>query len=79
MNIKLILFSGVFTALIGTVIGLGVAKIGQRDFSQLKFESQSYQNLYRSYALIGAGVGFAVGIGQECVRELKAQQDSQER
>lgn len=79
MNIKLIIFSGIMTALIGAVIGLAAAKIGSRDFNQLKYESQFYQDLHEKYyALIGAGLGFAVGAGQECVRELKAQRDDEQ-
>lgn len=77
MNIRLIVFSGVMTALIGVVIGLAAAKIGQRDFNQLKYSSQYYKDLQNKYALIGAGVGFAVGIGQACVRELKAHREDE--
>lgn len=73
MNIRMILFSGIITAAIGAVIGLAAATIGQRDFNQLKYEGQYYQNLHNKYALIGAGLGLAIGIGQECVRELKTQ------
>ncbi|MBW4613461.1 MAG: hypothetical protein KME21_09285 [Desmonostoc vinosum HA7617-LM4] len=74
MNLKMVLLSGVLTALVGSVIGLASARIGQRDFYQLRFESQYYQDLHSKYALFGAGIGFAVGIAQECVRELKTQQ-----
>lgn len=73
MNLRMILFSGVVTALIGAMIGLAAARIGQRDFNQLRFESKAYQDLHRKYALIGAALGLAAGIGQECVRELKKQ------
>lgn len=78
MNIRLIFFSGIVTALIGSVIGFGAAQLGQRDFNHLRYESQSYQNLYRNYAWIGAGLGFVTGVGQACVRELKAQRDREE-
>ncbi len=78
MNIRLIFFSGIMTALIGSVIGLGASQLGQRNFNHLKYEGKSYQNLYRNYALIGAGLGFAVGLGQACIRELKVQRDREE-
>ena len=73
MNLRMIVFSGVVTALIGSMIGLAAARIGQRDFNQLRFESKAYRDLHGKYALIGAGLGLAAGIGQECVRELRAQ------
>lgn len=75
MNLKMIMFSGVLTALAGSVIGLAGAQIGQNDFNQLRFESEYYQNLHNKYVLLGAGIGFAVGVAQECVRELQMQQD----
>jgi hypothetical protein len=74
MNIKLILCSGVVTALAGSVIGLAGAEIGQRDFNQLQFESEFYSNLHSQYAWIGAGVGFAIGVGEACLLELKSQE-----
>lgn len=77
MNIKLIFFSGIVTAALGSVLGLAVAHIGQQDFNDLKYESEIYQDLNDYYALIGAGLGLAVGISQECVRELKAQRDKE--
>lgn len=75
MNFRLVLFSGIVTALIGAMIGLAATQLGQRNFNQMRFRSEAYKALYGRYALIGAGVGFAVGVGQECVRELKAQQE----
>lgn len=75
MNIKLIIFSGVITAILGSVLGLAVAHVGQNDFNDLKYESQLYQDLNDYYPIVGAGLGLVVGISQECIRELKAQRD----
>jgi hypothetical protein len=75
MNIKLIIFSGVMTALVGAVIGLAAAQIGQRGFNQLKFQGQYYQDLHNKYTLIGGSLGLVVGVAQECVRELKADRE----
>jgi hypothetical protein len=78
MNIKLIIFSGIVTALIGSVVGLAVAHIGQKEFNQFKYESQVYEDLYQKYyGFIGAGLGFVIGVSQECVRELKEQRDKE--
>jgi hypothetical protein len=62
MNIRLIIFSGVMTALVGAVIGLAAAQIGQRGFNQLKFQGQYYQDLHNKYTLIGGSLGLAVGV-----------------
>ncbi|ARV61516.1 hypothetical protein BZZ01_25365 [Nostocales cyanobacterium HT-58-2] len=75
MNIRLIIFSGIITAFIGAVIGLAAAQIGQRSFDQLKYESPYYKDLHKKYSLIGASLGFIIGVGQECVREMKAQRE----
>jgi hypothetical protein len=78
MNIKLILFSGLITAMLGSVFGLAAAHLGQPDFNRLKYESQVYKDLHHKYyGLIGAGLGFTVGFSQECVRQLKAQRDKE--
>jgi hypothetical protein len=75
MNVKLIIFSGIVTAALGFIMGLAIAQIGQKDFNRLHYESQFYDDLNDSYGLIGAGLGFAIGTSQECVRELKKQRD----
>ncbi|AFY78860.1 hypothetical protein NIES593_16475 [Hydrococcus rivularis NIES-593] len=78
MNIKLVIFSGIITALLGSVLGLAAAHIGQKDFNQPRYESQFYSDLhYKYYGIIGAGLGFAIGVSQECVRELKAKRDKE--
>ncbi|MBR8839942.1 MAG: hypothetical protein DSM106950_39585 [Stigonema ocellatum SAG 48.90 = DSM 106950] len=77
MNIRLIIFSGIMTAFVGAVIGLAATKIGQRNFDQLVFEGEYYQDLQQKYALIGAGIGFTVGVGQECVRELMVERNKE--
>lgn len=78
MNVKLIIFSGIMTALIGAVIGVAATKIGQRNFNQLTYEGEYYEDLQKKYVFIGAAVGFAVGIGQECIRELKAERNKEQ-
>lgn len=69
MNRKLIVFSALFTAVVGAVIGLVAARMHQGHFA-----SSLYQDLGRKYAIAGATAGLLVGAGQEAVRQLKHQQ-----
>jgi hypothetical protein len=69
MNCKLILFSSLVTALIGAILGLGIAEMSENPHI-----SRHYQDLHLKFALVGAVVGAAVGAGQESVRELKVSQ-----
>ncbi|MGJ3245037.1 MAG: hypothetical protein ACFE0I_03060 [Elainellaceae cyanobacterium] len=73
MNVRLVIFSGIVTAIVGTVLGIGVAEIAEP-----QYESPIYQNVEQKYAIAGAVIGFAVGIGQECVRQIKHQQQEEE-
>ena len=70
MNIKLIIFSGLLTAMAGAVLGVAAAEISNKDSSQVTNPIASRQIDYR-YANIGAIMGLIVGVGQEAVRELK--------
>ena len=73
MNIKLIVFSGFVTASIGIVLGLATAEMSRREVKSIRLASRQLQpdSPYKHYSLIGASIGFIVGISQECVRELK--------
>ena len=73
MNIKLIIFSGLVTASLGAVIGLATADMSRGEVKPIKVvNSQLERDLsYKHYAVIGAIIGSLVGMGQECVRELK--------
>jgi hypothetical protein len=75
MNGKRIFFSAIFTAAIGFVLGLGLAKYGQPGEEQLKYETDSYRRLFRTYGLLGGGIGFFVGAGQEYLRQAKILRD----
>jgi hypothetical protein len=78
MNRKRILFSAIFTAAIGFVLGLGLAKLGQPSEGQLKYETDSYLRLTRAYGWWGGGIGFVVGAGQEYLRQAKIQRDRED-
>ncbi len=73
MNRKLIVFSALFTAVVGAVIGLAAARMHHG-----RFASSLYQDLSRKYAIAGATAGLLVGAGQEAVRQLKYQRDAEE-
>jgi Na+(H+)/acetate symporter ActP len=73
MNTKLILFSGVVTALVGSGIGFTAAGLFPTPYS-----SQMYQNLDRKYAIVGCVAGLLVGSCQEMIREAKAEQDARD-
>jgi len=78
MNFKLVFASGIISSLIGAMIGYGVGQIAlTRNISQIRsIHSTSYQNLYgRNFIWIGAGAFFVMGMGQECLRQLKQEQD----
>lgn len=73
MNIKLIVFSGLVTASLGTVLGLATAEISRGELKPIKVVNTQLQqdSPYKHYSLIGASIGFIIGISQEYVRELK--------
>ena len=77
MNARLIIFAGIIMALIGSVIGLAAAEISKKpyqccDATQI---DKGYNGPIhpRSYAAVGAILGFTVGCLQETVRELQPQ------
>jgi flagellar motor component MotA len=73
MNVRLILFSGIVTAIIGTGIGFTAANVFPSPYT-----SKLYQDLDQKYALIGAVAGLALGASQEALRQMKKQLDEEE-
>lgn len=71
------MFSSIMTAMAGAVIGLAALQMGNKDFNQPKYQSHTYKDLQGHYVYIGAALGLALGAGQECVRQLKSQRDSE--
>ena len=79
MNGKLILFSAIITAGIGAVIGLGLAEMRSDSYPYRPSSRPSSNSLHHRYAIVGTGIGFLIGAGLESVRELKKQQDREEK
>ncbi|KEF43324.1 MAG: hypothetical protein ER33_00845 [Cyanobium sp. CACIAM 14] len=63
MNWRLVGFAAVVTAVLGGLAGITFSYLGQPDVGRFRYESRFYQNLYRSYPQIGAGLGAAIGGG----------------
>lgn len=78
MNCRIVLFSAIMTAMAGAVISVAACQMGNKDFNQPKYQSQAYRDLQKSYLPIGAALGFTLGAGQECIRQLKAQRDQED-
>ena len=65
MNIRMIIFSGIMTALIGAMIGLAIVKISQREL--------------RTKAIIigGASLGFGIGAAYQAIRQEKEEREEE--
>ncbi|WP_072061519.1 hypothetical protein [Synechococcus sp. GFB01] len=63
MNWRLVVFSSVVTAVLGGLTGITFSYLGQPDVGRFRYESGLYERLYRSYPMIGAGLGAAIGGG----------------
>ena len=76
MNFRLVLFSGLVTALVGAGTGYGISRI-ERNPSQVNHRNpHHYQIIYGRYLTgAGAALGFCVGAGLQMVKELKEERD----
>ena len=57
MNIRMLVFSGIMTALAGALLGLVVAHIAERESRQ------------KAAVVVGATLGLAIGVGYEAMQQ----------
>ncbi|MGD1717015.1 hypothetical protein [Hydrocoleum sp. CS-953] len=73
-NLKQVIFSGVMIALMGSVIGLAAAEMSKNPYQCCNLtkidKGYSSAKAPRTYAIVGAILGFAIGSIQETVRSL---------
>ena len=59
MNIRMLIFSGIMTALAGALLGLVVAHIAERESRQ------------QAAVIVGSSLGFAIGVGYEAMQQSR--------
>ena len=57
MNVRMLVFSGIMTALVGALLGLVVAHIAERESRQ------------KTAVIVGSTLGFAIGVGYEAMQQ----------
>ena len=72
MNTKLVIFSGLMTALVGAVLAIAATEIDKSNY-----ESKFSKELEGYYFVIGTAAGFTFGVGQEYMKELKKQRNKE--
>ncbi len=80
MNKRLIIFSGIMMALLGSVLGLAVSKIQQKpyqccgDLTLSEDLGYSQSRTPARYATVGAMMGFGIGSIVESLRQLQPEE-----
>lgn len=63
MNVKMLIFSGIMTALAGALLGLVVVHIAERESRQ------------KTAIIAGSGLGFAIGVGYEAMQQNREREE----
>ena len=83
MNTRLILFSGIMMALLGSVFGLAVSKMHQQryqccgDLTRIEDLGYSTPRTPSRYAAVGAVMGFGVGSILETLRQAQLEENQE--
>ncbi|MEL7036458.1 MAG: hypothetical protein AAFO04_12670 [Cyanobacteria bacterium J06592_8] len=83
MNIRLVLFSGITMAVLGSIFGLAVSKLHQDRYHCCDYITGRSEIGYAQskapgqYAMTGTAMGFAVGSVLESVRQLKPKENEE--
>ena len=59
MNVRMLIFSGIMTALVGALLGLVVAHIAEKESRQ------------KVAIVVGSSLGFAIGVGYEAMQQSR--------
>jgi hypothetical protein len=79
MNLRLIAFAAVISAMLGGLFGSTLSYLGQPDGGRLRYESSFYRGLYSRAPLIGAGLGAAFGAGFAVISQSSRRRNVQRR
>ncbi|HBW57663.1 MAG TPA: hypothetical protein DEF27_07605 [Oscillatoriales bacterium UBA8482] len=79
MNMRLVMFSGMVMMLVGTIAGLGVSKYSEKQYQCCNISPSvdrgySQSRAPRTYALVGAAMGWVFGSSLELVRQSTPQE-----
>lgn len=58
-NFRILIFSGIMTALVGALLGLVVAHIAERESRQ------------KAAIVVGSSLGFGIGVGYEAMQQCR--------
>lgn len=58
-NFRILIFSGIMTAIVGALLGLVVAHIAERESRQ------------KAAIVVGASLGLAIGVGYEAMQQCR--------
>ncbi|MCP9849030.1 hypothetical protein [Cyanobium sp. Morenito 9A2] len=76
MNLRLVAFAALITALLGALFGSTLSYLGQPDQGRLLYQSAFYRNLYDLMPMIGAALGAVFGAGFAVIAQSARRRDA---